>query len=211
MSPIANAWEPFWKISGLIGQSFFALRFLVQWYHSEKARRSVIPLSFWYISVAAGWILLLYSIYRLDPVFIIGFVINFLIYLRNLDLVYRARSRTQRLQFWLIAAVLLAGVGAYAVFGPKAAMVRTHERLLLWYIWGLAGQACFNLRFPLQWLYSEARGESVVPPVFWYLSLVGSVMLLSYAIFRMDVVFIIGQSFGFIVYIRNIKLLRQTA
>jgi lipid-A-disaccharide synthase-like uncharacterized protein len=205
----ANSWEFFWKTVGLSGQALFGLRLLVQWYASEKARRSVIPLSFWYISVIAGWILLLYAIYRVEPIFIIGFVINFLIYIRNLDLVFRDHSHAQRGLLWLNAAVLLAAAGMYAVFGPKAAAAHESPHIAFWYIWGLTGQICFNLRFPLQWLHSEARGHSEMPPVFWYLSLIGSLILLSYAVFLWDMVFIIGQAFGFTVYIRNIALLRR--
>ena len=161
MLPARDALDLFWKIIGLVGQTFFGLRFLVQWYQSEKARRSIVPLSFWYISILAGWILLLYSMYRLDPVFILGFSINFLIYLRNLELVYRDRSQAKRLQLKFVAACMIAGVIAYAILGPKVKAIHIHEGVLFWYIWGLAGQACFNLRFLIQWLYSEVRKQSV--------------------------------------------------
>jgi lipid-A-disaccharide synthase-like uncharacterized protein len=154
--------------------------------------------------------LLLYSTYRLDPVFILGFSVNFLIYLRNLELIYRDRSQAKRLQLRFVTACMIAGVVAYAILGPKVKLIHIHEGVLFWYIWGLEGQACFNLRFLIQWLYSEVRKQSVVPPIFWYLSLIGSVVLLSYAIYRQDVVFIVGQAFGFIVYIRNIKLMKQS-
>jgi lipid-A-disaccharide synthase-like uncharacterized protein len=208
MPPTSDTLEFYWKVVGLFGQSLFALRFLMQWYQSEKSGRSVIPLSFWYISLLAGWILLLYSLYHRDPVFIIGFVINFLIYLRNLELIYRVCLPAQRLRLRLAVAALLAGAIVYAILGPKSESPHL-EVELGWLIWGFAGQACFNLRFLLQWAYSEARKQSIIPPVFWYLSLIGSLVLLSYAIYQKDVVFTLGQAFGFIVYIRNIKLMKQ--
>jgi len=61
----------------------------------------------------------------------------------------------------------------------------------------------------LQWLYSEYKKRSVIPVAFWYLSIVGSALLLAYAIYRQDPVFIAGQSFGFIVYLRNLQLIAK--
>ncbi|WP_449430492.1 lipid-A-disaccharide synthase N-terminal domain-containing protein [Pseudomonas putida] len=80
-------------------------------------------------------------------------------------------------------------------------------RETLWLIIGFAGQAVFTGRFVLQWLYSEFKRRSVIPVGFWYLSMLGSALLLVYAIYREDPVFIIGQSFGFLVYLRNLQLI----
>ena len=74
---------------------------------------------------------------------------------------------------------------------------------------GFAGQLVFTGRFALQWLYSEYKKRSVIPVGFWYLSLVGSALLLAYAIYRQDPVFILGQSFGFVVYLRNLQLIAR--
>jgi lipid-A-disaccharide synthase-like uncharacterized protein len=76
-----------------------------------------------------------------------------------------------------------------------------------WLYLGFAGQMLFGLRFLVQWVASERKGESIIPIYFWYLSLVGSLILLAYAIFRRDPVFILGQSTGFIVYMRNLMLI----
>jgi len=70
----------------------FSGRFIVQWIASEKAGRSVIPLAFWYFSIAGGVILFLYALYRRDPVFILGQSLGLFIYSRNLWLIYRERS-----------------------------------------------------------------------------------------------------------------------
>ncbi|MDR0279432.1 MAG: lipid-A-disaccharide synthase N-terminal domain-containing protein [Paucimonas sp.] len=82
-------------------------------------------------------------------------------------------------------------------------------RETLWLIIGFAGQTVFTGRFVLQWLYSEIKRRSLIPVGFWYLSLVGSALLLAYAIYREDPVFIIGQSFGFLVYLRNLQLISR--
>ncbi|HSH69978.1 MAG TPA: lipid-A-disaccharide synthase N-terminal domain-containing protein [Deferrisomatales bacterium] len=78
-----------------------------------------------------------------------------------------------------------------------------------WLVVGFAAQALFSARFLVQWIASERRKRSTVPKAFWYLSLVGSALLLAYAVHRHDPVFILGQSFGFIVYIRNLMLWRE--
>jgi lipid-A-disaccharide synthase-like uncharacterized protein len=77
----------------------------------------------------------------------------------------------------------------------------------IWLCVGLFGQLAFMMRFIIQWITSERRGESVIPRAFWFFSLAGSVILLSYAIHRRDIVFTLAQSFGFIVYIRNLMLI----
>ena len=76
-----------------------------------------------------------------------------------------------------------------------------------WAIVGLIAQLAFTGRFLVQWVASERAGKSVVPISFWYLSLLGSAGLLFYAIVRADPVFILGQSFGSIVYVRNLMLI----
>lgn len=82
-------------------------------------------------------------------------------------------------------------------------------RETLWLVIGFADQAVFTGRFVLQWLYSEFKRRSVIPVGFWYLSMLGSALLLTYAIYRQDPVFIIGQSFGFLVYLRNLQLIAR--
>lgn len=78
-----------------------------------------------------------------------------------------------------------------------------------WIIVGLFAQVLFFLRFLVQWIASEQKGESVIPLTFWYLSLGGSIMLLAYSIWRGDPVFIIGQSMGSIIYVRNLFLIHR--
>jgi lipid-A-disaccharide synthase-like uncharacterized protein len=82
-----------WLTIGLLGQGLFFMRFFLQWLASEKAGRSVIPIAFWWFSVAGGLTLLIYALWRRDPVFIIGQASGFLIYARNLYLV----NKEQRL------------------------------------------------------------------------------------------------------------------
>jgi len=79
----------------------------------------------------------------------------------------------------------------------------------MWMALGLAGQVVFGGRFLVQWVASERAGRSVIPHVFWYMSIIGSAILLAYAIDKRDPVFILGQSAGFAVYMRNLYLVRR--
>jgi lipid-A-disaccharide synthase-like uncharacterized protein len=81
--------ETLWIVLGLLGQGSFTLRFLVQWWQSEREHRSVVPVAFWYLSLGGGLVLLLYAIHRKDPVFILGQATGVVVYLRNLRLIHR--------------------------------------------------------------------------------------------------------------------------
>ena len=78
-----------------------------------------------------------------------------------------------------------------------------------WIAFGFLGQAAFSARFLVQWLWSERRRESYIPIGFWYFSLLGGLILTIYAVHRRDPVFIVGQGFGLLVYIRNLMLIRN--
>ena len=78
---------------------------------------------------------------------------------------------------------------------------------IVFLIIGFFGQGLFASRFIFQWIYSEKKGESYIPIIFWYLSIFGGLGLLTYAIFRKDPVIIIGQLFGIFIYLRNLILI----
>jgi len=81
--------EHLWVAFGFAAQTMFFLRFFWQWIVSERLKRSVIPVGFWWLSLAGGAMLLIYSVYRRDPVFILGQGTGLFIYVRNLVLIYR--------------------------------------------------------------------------------------------------------------------------
>ena len=87
-----NSLEIFFLIVGFLGQGLFASRFIVQWIYSEKMKASSIPISFWYLSIFGGITLLIYAIFRKDPVIILGQSFGILIYLRNLILIYKSKK-----------------------------------------------------------------------------------------------------------------------
>jgi lipid-A-disaccharide synthase-like uncharacterized protein len=85
-----------WVILGLVAQLMFTGRFLVQWIASERQGRSVIPVAFWFFSIAGGLLLLAYALYRRDPVFIAGQAFGVFVYVRNLFLIMREHERRSR-------------------------------------------------------------------------------------------------------------------
>ena len=77
---------------GMLGQTLFFSRFLVQWLASEKKGRSTIPLSFWYLSLGGGGLLLFYALWRKDPVITLGQLVGLFVYVRNLMLIHRHKT-----------------------------------------------------------------------------------------------------------------------
>jgi lipid-A-disaccharide synthase-like uncharacterized protein len=82
-----------WAVLGFLAQAMFSARFLVQWIASERARRSIIPITFWWFSIAGGLLLFIYSLHRKDPVFILGQGGGLLIYVRNIMFVLREQRQ----------------------------------------------------------------------------------------------------------------------
>jgi lipid-A-disaccharide synthase-like uncharacterized protein len=81
--------EQVWVGVGLLGQGLFSARFIVQWIASERRKQSVVPREFWYLSLAGALITLSYAIYRLDPVFILGYAPGLFVYARNLYFIHK--------------------------------------------------------------------------------------------------------------------------
>ena len=81
--------DPVWATTALVGQAVFGGRFVLQWLASEYKKKSYVPTAFWFMSLAGSLILLIYSIHIKNPVFMLGFSLNTLIYLRNLHLIYK--------------------------------------------------------------------------------------------------------------------------
>ncbi|HSE42380.1 MAG TPA: lipid-A-disaccharide synthase N-terminal domain-containing protein [Acidobacteriota bacterium] len=87
-----DAW---WIGFGFVGQLIFGMRFVIQWIASERRKESYIPVYFWFLSLGGATILLTYAIHRRDPVFILGQTTGFIVYVRNLMLIYKKRSRQE--------------------------------------------------------------------------------------------------------------------
>ena len=191
-----------WTLFGLVGNVLFTARVLVQWVASERAGRSVTPVAFWWLSLAAAVIMITYAFGRREIPFILGLGVTLAPYTRNLVIHYRPGRPPRPLGIILTAAVMLACVPVL-IFWKKAAEFDG------WFYFGLVATSVFYSRFFVQWVHGESTRTTQLPLAFWILSLVGSVMLLAYSIVREDAPFILGFLFNAIPYARNIILIRR--
>lgn len=195
---------------GLTSQLLFSSRIVLQWVQSERARRVLVPTLFWKISLLSSLLMIVYGMLRHDPVILGAQLLSYGIYIRNLQLL----GEWRKLGPWFRAAayVFPLAVLAWFVVGTRHFSLQQMLHTPIpggWLLLGAVGQAVFLLRFVYQWIYSERKGESVLPLSFWVVSLLGSVLILTYAVQRRDAVLILGNVFGTVVYARNIVLLRR--
>lgn len=196
---------------GFLAQILFSARQLTQWIASEKARRSLSPLLFWQLSILASFLLMVYGILRNDLAIILGQIITYGVYIRNLHHhgFWTKIPAPLRLFVFVFPALAICWLVTGETYNIHKLFANKDISSSLM-VWGIIGQFVFTFRFVYQWLYSEKRKQSVLPIGFWIISITGSIMVLSYAIFRKDPVLFIGQLFGVVVYSRNIILgLRQ--
>lgn len=197
MSPFATL--------GWVGNGAFFSRFLIQWWASERAGRSVAPVSFWWISLLGSAALGGYSAAQGEPVLLAGYCLNACIYARNLRLQRRSGaggallSPLVLLSLAALAAVLLIATG----FGKARAGWDSSPG---WLACVLLGQGIWSSRFVVQWWSSERSGHSHFPVLFWWISLVGNGLLLAYAVHLRDPVYLAGFALGPLVQVRNLVL-----
>lgn len=200
--------SPWWVYGiGFLAQILFSARLLVQWIHSERMRRVMTPELFWELSLAASFLMFLYGWLRDDFAIMLGQTLGYFIYIRNMQLqrTWYRLPRTLR-SFFLFFPILVLTYG-YNNGEMDTLRLFHNPNIPLWLvIWGSLAQVLFTFRFVYQWLLSERIKESHLPLGFWLLSLVGASMILIYAVLRRDPVLFLGQSFGFVVYGRNIWL-----
>ncbi|MBZ0137684.1 MAG: lipid-A-disaccharide synthase N-terminal domain-containing protein [Planctomycetes bacterium] len=190
---------------GIAGQVLFTLRILVQWVASEKAKDSVVPISFWWLSVAGTLLLLVYAWFTRDPIFLIAPTLNLFLYIRNLMIAGRGR-RLGTVMIPLGAVMMISG-GVAAYLTAEEKQILNLDASPFWLTVGLAGTALWTLRFPVQWIVSERAGKSVLPPVFWWMSIFGAGLLTAYAAYKPDAVFVLAYALNPIPAIRNLMLI----
>ena len=200
---------PHWIVFtiGFAAQFFFAGRTLFQWLYSERKKEVTSPSAYWGLSVIGAFLMFVYGVMRDDFSIILGQFISYFVYLWNLD----AKGLWKKFSPVLKALLVLTPFIAVGLLLHDAksfvANMFQNEDIPLWLVlFGSAGQIVFTLRFVYQWFYSHRRHESVLPRGFWIISLIGSGVIVAYGIFRKDPVLILGQSFGFVAYVRNLML-----
>ncbi len=193
---------------GFAAQLLFSARLIVQWLRSEKAGRVLTPVLFWQLSILASFLLFVYGILRNDFAIILGQVFSYFIYIRNLQIKDRWRQIPFIIRlFSLLTPFLTVGYGVFYFEESLKLFLQNPDIPLKILIWGSFGQVVFTLRFVYQWGYSEKIQSSVLPLGFWIISLIGSLLIISYGIYRLDLVLVLGQAFGLLIYTRNIILI----
>jgi lipid-A-disaccharide synthase-like uncharacterized protein len=195
---------------GFIAQILFSSRLIIQWISSEREKRVITPTLFWTLSLIASFLLFIYGYLRNDFAIMLGQALTYFIYIRNLQL------QNQWQKFHWLTRVLLYSVPTLIViyyFNNNVIdkdLLFKNEAIPSWLLWlGIISQVVFTLRFVYQWLYSERKKTSSLPLGFWLLSLVGSILILTYAVYRKDPVLFIGHLLGSAIYVRNLILLHK--
>lgn len=194
---------------GFVAQGLFFSRFAVQLFVSERAKASLSPAIFWQLSLIACYLMIAYGFLRDDFSIIEGQLIAYFIYIRNLQLKGVWRQIPNLLRIVLILTPI-AAIG-YGVLHYEAILkpLFTNPSIpLSWLLLGTIGQTIFASRFIYQWVYSEYKKASIFPLGFWVISIIGSAIITTYAIFAKDLVLLVGQGFGLLVYSRNFYLRR---
>ncbi len=194
-------------VIGFLAQVFFAARTILQWILSEKAKRVLSPSIYWILSILGSYLFFVYGWLRDDFAIILGQFISYYIYLWNLDEKGLFRKLHVSVRILLIATPVMAVALAINDAQLFIQNFLQNDKIPLWLvIFGSLGQIIFTLRFVYQWFYSMKRKESLLPSGFWIISLIGSSVIVAYGIMRLDPVLILGQSFGFVAYLRNIVI-----
>lgn len=181
-----------------------------QWILSERQKQSVTPLFFWWLSLIGSFLLFVYGYLRVDFALMLGQVLTYFIYMRNLQI----QRQWGKIPLWsrLLLFVIPLGLLWY---GHKKGTTDfwdlfQNPNIATWLlIFGVIAQVVFTSRFVFQWLYAEKNKEAILPLGFWIISLIGGLMTLTYFIFRQDIVLIISNVMGAIIYARNIMLYKK--
>lgn len=197
---------------GFLAQILFSSRLIVQWLTSEKQKQVTTPTLFWSLSLMASFLLFVYGYLRNDFAIMFGQALTYFIYIRNLQLQNQWQRLPKFLQIFLFFVPIFIVIFYYNNNAIDVELLFKNEAIPFWLLaLGIVSQVVFTLRFVYQWIYSERRKESALPLGFWILSLFGSTLILTYAIFRKDPVLFVGHVLGTVIYIRNLVLLHKSA
>jgi lipid-A-disaccharide synthase-like uncharacterized protein len=195
---------------GFMSQILFSSRLLVQWLQSEKAKKVVTPLLFWQLSLVASFLMFIYGYLRHDFAIVLGQVLTYFIYIRNLQIDGYWKKLPKLFSIFIFIFPVLVIIYSYNDNQISSEIFFKNEDIPYWLlILGIVAQLVFILRFVVQWGYSEKQKTAYLPRGFWWFSIAGSLMIFIYAIFRKDPVLLIGNSFGSVVYVRNLILLKK--
>lgn len=196
---------------GFLSQGLFGVRLLVQLWHTERFKSTTAPPLYWFISLWAALLYLFYGVLRQDVVIVIGQLITYFIYIRNVQLQgkWSVFPIYVRLFYGVIPFLILVW---FALTYETLTLSSLNNPILLL---GFSGQLIMNARFVMQWIYAEKAHSAAFPIFFWYISIAGSFMLIIYGCWHplhgFDPVIIVSQLLAMIVYVRSVYLQQRMA
>jgi len=196
---------------GFVAQILFSSRLVVQWITSERQKKVITPTIFWSLSLFASFLLFVYGYLRDDFAIMLGQGLTYFIYIRNLQLQGQWKKFPSIIRYILFLVPILIGIFYFNNNVIDREILFKNKDIPIWLlVLGIISQVVFTFRFVYQWIYSEYKKESSLPLGFWLLSLAGSLLILTYAIFRKDPVLFLGHGLGLIIYSRNLVLIHKS-
>jgi lipid-A-disaccharide synthase-like uncharacterized protein len=210
---------------GFLSALAFGARFIIQWLESEKAQRSLVPRSFWQLSLIGNLLLMLHSFIQVQYHVCLVQGCNAVISWRNLNLMQTQRPAVsfQTVCFLFIGSILCISFAfmiqdLWFMQGGNWFRIPTapwqHSSIssvsYFWHVLGAFAYLLFSSRFWLQWWFAEKAHVSQLPLSFWWLSLIGALLSIAYFLRIGDSVNLIGPLVGMIPYLRNLMLIRKS-
>ncbi|QTY28235.1 lipid-A-disaccharide synthase N-terminal domain-containing protein [Flavobacterium sp. CS20] len=194
---------------GFLAQLLFSSRTFYQWIASERQKQVVAPRFFWQMSLLASILLFVYGYLRHDFAIMLGQSLTYFIYIRNIQLEgqWHKFPKVSRIFLWIFPMLIIVYYYNNNTMDIQN-LFDTENIPIYLLVLGIVAQLLFTFRFIYQWIYSEKQKISSLPKGFWVISLLGSILILTYGILRQDPVLVVGHSFGIVIYIRNLKLLK---
>lgn len=210
---------------GFLAALIFGLRFIIQWLQSEKAQKSIVPPSFWKLSLIGNLLLAIHSFIQIQYHVCLVQACNAVISWRNINLMQNKHSRFSfsTTLFFIIGVIFLVTI-AFALQDEFLIKDGNWFRIptvpwrqnalpsasLSWHLLGTIAYFLFSIRFWIQWWFAEKMRVNQLPLTFWWLSLVGAFLSIIYFLRIGDSVNLIGPLLGIIPYFRNLMLMYQT-
>lgn len=219
-----DEWRIFLYPIGFLAAVAFGARFIIQWLQSERAKKSLVPLSFWQFSLAGNLLLMIHSFIQVQYHVCIVQVCNAVISWRNLNLM---QTRTPPFSFKSVCLIFIGSLSLVSFgfviqdklfmhegdwFRIPTAPWQTNSAFpvsFFWHILGTIAYLLFSSRFWIQWWLAEQIHASELPSSFWWLSLIGAILSIAYFIRIDDSVNLIGPLMGIVPYIRNLMLIQK--
>lgn len=195
------------SLLAVLAQMLFGARMLSQWLLSEKSKKVVTPLTFWWLSLSGSFILFIYGYFRTDFPLMLGQILGYIIYIRNLQIQNQWKVLPKWTQFLIIAIPI--GIVVYGFNNGQfdIAQLFSKDEMPLWLLMlGISAQVLFTLRFVYQWFHAEKNKEATLPLGFWLFSFVGGLLSLVYFSLRVDYVMVLSYGLGTFIYARNLYL-----